>query len=117
MGEAPNLSNEERIILIKAARSILDQSGLESAPIICGTGTHSTRETIKLTKDAAEAGADYSIVIMSGYYTGALANDPIALRDFWVEVAENSPIPVIIYNCVHSFDLDPIYATDFFLRD
>jgi L-threo-3-deoxy-hexylosonate aldolase len=53
--------------------------------------------TIQLTKEAAEAGADFSIVIASGYYAGALSK--AALKKFFVDVADASPIPVMVYNC------------------
>ncbi len=99
MGEAPHLSHSERITVIKAARKALDDTGFASMPIIAGTGAGSTRETIELSKEAAEAGADYAIVICSGYFAGALANNKKALKAFWTEVAAKSPIPVIIYNC------------------
>lgn len=99
MGEAPHLSHSERITLIKAARQALDDAGFTTMPIIAGTGAGSTRETIELSKEAAEAGADYAIVICSGYFAGALANNKNALKAFWTEVAANSPIPVVIYNC------------------
>ncbi|TFK87008.1 dihydrodipicolinate synthetase [Polyporus arcularius HHB13444] len=98
MGEAPHLSHSERIAVIKAARNALDDAGFTSMPIIAGTGAGSTRETIELSKEAAEAGADYAIVICSGYFAGALANNKKALKAFWTEVAAKSPIPVIIYN-------------------
>lgn len=64
------------------------------------SGSGSTRETIKLTKQAAEAGADAAIVIPSGYYAGALGRD--ALKKFSVDVAEAADIPVMIYNCESS---------------
>lgn len=101
MGEAHHLTHSERTILITAARRALDQAGLTTVPIIAGTGAGSTRETVELSKAAALAGADYAIVIASGYYAGALAGNREALRAFWTEVAEKSPIPVIIYNCTH----------------
>ncbi|KAF9052869.1 hypothetical protein BJ165DRAFT_1413243 [Panaeolus papilionaceus] len=98
MGEAIHLSHSERIKLIHAARRALDSAGLTHVPIIAGTGAGSTKETIELTYEAATAGADYSIVITSGYFAGALAGNRAALKAFFVEVAEKSPIPVIIYN-------------------
>jgi len=98
MGEALHLTHSERVTLIKATRAALDEAGLTQIPIIAGTGTGSTRETVELTKEAAAAGADYSIVIASGYYAGALAGDKKALKAFWTEVSEKSPIPVLIYN-------------------
>ena len=103
MGEAHHLSHSERVTLIKAARQALDEAGLTTVPIIAGTGAGSTRETIELCKEAAEAGADYCIVIASGYFAGVLANNRKALKAFWTEVAAKSPIPVIIYNCASSF--------------
>ncbi|KAI0743441.1 dihydrodipicolinate synthetase [Daedaleopsis nitida] len=98
MGEAHHLSHTERATLIKAARHALDEAGFPKMPIIAGTGAGSTRETIELSKEAAAAGADYAIVICSGYFAGALANNRQALKAFWSEVAAKSPIPVIIYN-------------------
>lgn len=99
MGEAHHLSREERSLLVKAARSALDsaQPPLSDVPIIAGTGTGSTKETLVLCKDAAEAGADAVIVITSGYYAGAI--DTLALKTYYTEIADKSPIPVVIYNC------------------
>ena len=99
MGEGIHLSNSDRIALIKATREALDEIGFTGVPIIVGTGAGSTRETIQLSKSAAEAGADYVIVITPGYFAGALAGNRVALKAFFTEVAEKSPIPVIIYNC------------------
>jgi L-threo-3-deoxy-hexylosonate aldolase len=98
MGEAIHLSHAERVTLIKAARKALDNAGFEHTPIIAGTGAGSTRETVELCEAAAEAGADYAIAIASGYFAGALAGSPKALKAFWTEIAAKSPIPVLIYN-------------------
>ena len=98
-GEASHLTHEERVVLIKTARRTLDDAGLETMPIIAGTGTGSTRETLELTKEAAETGADYAIVIISGYFAGALANNKKALKAYWKEISEKSPIPIMMYNC------------------
>ncbi|KAB5596489.1 Dihydrodipicolinate synthetase family protein [Ceratobasidium theobromae] len=96
MGEAHHLTPEERVILIHAAREALDSVGLTTVPVIAGTGIGSTKGTIELTRQAAEAGADYSIVIASGYYAGGLNNE--SLTRFFLDVAAASPIPVIVYN-------------------
>lgn len=66
MGEAHHLSPSERITLITSSRKALDDAGLTEVPIIAGTGVGSTRETIELSKQAAEAGADCAIVISPG---------------------------------------------------
>ncbi|PIL23986.1 hypothetical protein GSI_13737 [Ganoderma sinense ZZ0214-1] len=115
MGEAHHLSHDERATLIKVTRKALDDAGYTDVPIIAGTGAGSTRETIQLSKEAATAGADYAIVIASGYFAGALANNRKALKAFWSEVAEESPIPVIIYNypgAAGGIDLDSDLITE-----
>ncbi|KAJ7285755.1 hypothetical protein C8J57DRAFT_1285710 [Mycena rebaudengoi] len=98
MGEAIHLSHDERLTLIRSARKALDVAGFADVPTIAGTGAASTRETIELTAAAAAAGADYAIVIASGYFAGVLAGNPGALKAYFKEVAEKSPIPVILYN-------------------
>ena len=99
MGEAIHLSHSERVKLIQVARKVLNNASLNHIPIIAGTGAGSTRETVELTLQAARAGADYAIVIASGYFAGTLGNDREALKAFWTEIADRSLIPVIIYNC------------------
>lgn len=99
MGEAIHLSRAERVTLVQIARKTLDRVGLTHMPVIAGTGAGSTRETLELTKEAAAAGADYVLVIASGYFAGALAGNQEALKAYWVEVSEKSPVPVMIYNC------------------
>ena len=106
MGEAHHMSHSERVELIKGARKALDDAGFTDLHVIAGTGAGSTRETIQVTQEAAEAGADYAIVIASGYFAGALANNRPALKAFFGEVAEKSPIPVIIYNCAPSCPIE-----------
>lgn len=96
MGEATHLSHAERVGLIQAGRKALDNAGCSHVPIIVGTGAGSTRETVELTNEAAAAGADYALVIASGYFAGALTRG--ALKDYWVEVSQKSSIPVMIYN-------------------
>ncbi|TRM56242.1 hypothetical protein BD626DRAFT_414481 [Schizophyllum amplum] len=115
MGEAHHMSHAERIEVIKAARKALDDIGLHTMPVIAGTGAGSTRETIQVTQEAAEAGADYAIVITSGYFAGALANNRPALKAFFKDVSESSPIPVMIYNfpaAAGGIDLDSDIITE-----
>ena len=99
MGEAHHLSHSERTTLIRSAREALDAAGLNHVPIISGIGAGATREAIQFAHEAAEAGADAVIAILSGYYAGVLASDRAALKAYWTEVAAASPVPVIIYNC------------------
>ncbi|KAL4875884.1 hypothetical protein BJY04DRAFT_223628 [Aspergillus karnatakaensis] len=98
MGEAVHLSRTERVGLIEAARSALNEIHLDEVPVVAGAGAPSTRESIDLCREAAAAGADYVMVIPPGYYAGALQSDSTAIRNFFVDIAKASPVPVIVYN-------------------
>lgn len=54
------------------------------------------KETIRHSKEAAAAGADMVIVITPGYFSGAIAKDRQALKDFFTGVADESPVPVMV---------------------
>lgn len=97
-GEGLHLAHGERASLVHAVREALDMAGFLDFPIIVGTGGGSTRETLVLCEEAATAGADAVIVITPGYFAGVLANHRRALKAFYVEVAEKSALPVLIYN-------------------
>lgn len=99
MGEAVHLSHAERQVLITTTRSALDDAGLTNVPVVAGVGASSTRETIELAREAADAGADFVMVIPPGYYAGPLqAGGGEALRGFFLDVAAASRVPVILYN-------------------
>jgi 4-hydroxy-2-oxoglutarate aldolase len=91
-GEFPYLTFEEKVQMIAAVRAELP-SGKK---VIAGTGCESTKETIQLTKEAAQAGADAVLVITPCYFKGSM--NEAALTQHYLTVAENSPIPVLLYN-------------------
>lgn len=68
----------------------------ERKHIIIGTGGNCIEHTFKLNKLAAECGADAVLVVTPFYYKGAM-NDT-ALENYYTTVADQSPIPVVIYN-------------------
>jgi dihydrodipicolinate synthase/N-acetylneuraminate lyase len=94
--EAVALSKEEKGQLIDAAREVLDQNGFQSVPLLVGTSAQSTREIIELSQHAAEHGGDYIVVLPPSYFSRNMTED--ALEDFYVEVANASPLPLIIYS-------------------
>jgi 4-hydroxy-2-oxoglutarate aldolase len=63
-------------------------------PVVAGVGAASTRESIDLSREAAAAGADFVMVIPPGYYAGALLSDPSSIKQFFIDIAEESPVPV-----------------------
>jgi 4-hydroxy-2-oxoglutarate aldolase len=74
----------------------LNDNGFSHVLVIAGTGAQSTRETKKLCKDAAEAGASHVLVLTPSTWPPQMTVDNI-LR-FHREVADASPIPTMIYN-------------------
>jgi 4-hydroxy-tetrahydrodipicolinate synthase len=90
-GECPTLTDGETVELLRAVRAELGEETL----LVCGTGTNDTRHSCELTKAAAAAGADASLVV-APYY-----NKPNAagLRAHFESVAAAVPeLPMVMYN-------------------
>lgn len=90
-GEAVLLDREERRAAVAAARGVISEAHL----LVAGTGAESTRRTLRLTLDAAEAGADAVLVQPPAFYRSAMT--PGVLRDHYRAVADTSPVPVVLY--------------------
>lgn len=99
-GEQVMLSEKEKTEAIAAAREALPEGRL----LLAGTGCQSTRETISLTKAAAAAGAHAVLVLNPFYYKGNMNQDEL-VRHYY-DVAEASPVPVLVYNMPGNTGLD-----------
>ncbi len=91
-GEYVYLSEEEK-------RRVVDsvvQSAADEMLIIAGTGCESTAETLRLTEDCAELGAHAALVVTPQYYAGRMSES--ALMKHYSELADQSPIPILLYN-------------------
>jgi 4-hydroxy-2-oxoglutarate aldolase len=64
--------------------------------IIAGTGCESTAETLRLTEDCAKLGAHAALVVTPQYYAGRMRES--ALMTHFSELADQSPIPILLYN-------------------
>lgn len=84
--------------MTEVSRAALDKEGFNSVPLLVGTGAGSAKETIKLCKEAKEAGADAAIVIHPGYFAFAMGKQRQAVKDYFISVLDKSPLPVMIYN-------------------
>jgi 4-hydroxy-2-oxoglutarate aldolase len=91
-GEAVHLSLEERSQLLEISRGLIPENRL----LIVGTGCQSTRQTIALSKRAADVGADAVLVLPPHYYRGRMTLE--ALTRHFHAVADTLSIPVILYN-------------------
>ncbi len=91
-GEAALLDAGEQRRLVAIAREAMTNG----AWLIVGTGGESTRETIALTRAAADQGADAVLVRPPSYY--AAGTTPSSLLSHFRAVADASSVPVLIYN-------------------
>ena len=89
-GEAPTLSDEEKLELFRRCKEYVGSDML----IIAGTGSNSTEHTVYLSKEAEKAGVD-ALLVVSPYYNKAT---PDGLVAHYLSVAHAVRIPVIIYN-------------------
>src|SRR5699024_6916213 len=62
-GESPTLTKEEKIEVYKHVVEVVNKR----VPVIAGTGSNNTSESIALTKEAAACGVD-GIMLVSPYY-------------------------------------------------
>jgi 4-hydroxy-tetrahydrodipicolinate synthase len=87
-GESPTLSHEEHGRVIEA--TVENSKGM----VIAGTGSNSTWEAVKMSKDAEEAGAHVSLQVCPYY------NKPSqeGLFRHFGAVAEAIDIPIMLYN-------------------
>lgn len=89
-GESATLSHAEHKRVVEIC---IDQVK-KRVPVIAGTGSNNTAESLDLTKHAQGAGADYALMI-TPYY-----NKPTqeGLYQHYKTVATQTKIPIIVYN-------------------
>jgi 4-hydroxy-2-oxoglutarate aldolase len=91
-GEYVSLSEKEKRTVV----DIVVQSAAKEMLIIAGTGCESTVETLRLTEDCAKLGAHAALVVTPHYYAGRMGE--AALVKHYSEVADHSPLPILLYN-------------------
>lgn len=91
-GEAPLLGEDEARKVVGWLRDVVP----DDRWLIAGTGRESTRATVAACRGAAEEGADAVLVRPPAYYTPAITQTVIL--DHFRRVADESPIPVLLYN-------------------
>ena len=89
-GESPTLSVEEKESLFTFAVKAVNKR----VPVIAGTGTFSTKETVKLTRMAERVGAD-GIMLVAPYYNKP---DQKGMYAHFSHVAGETSLPVMLYN-------------------
>lgn len=102
-GESPTLSHKEHDRVIEIVVSV----AAGRVPVIAGTGSNSTKEAVRLTQNAAKAGADAALVV-TPYY-----NKPNqeGLYQHYRALSDCSDIPIFIYNIPGRCVIDMSVAT------
>ncbi len=89
-GEAPTLSDDEKLELFRRAK---DHVG-DAMTVIAGTGSNDTAHTVELSRAAQEEGAD-ALLVVSPYYNKPT---PAGLYAHYLSIAHAVSIPIILYN-------------------
>ena len=89
-GEASTLSDDEHRDAISFAAKV----AAGRVPVIAGTGSNDTEYALDLTRCACEAGAD-AVLSVTPYYNKATQK---GLYQMYTRIAEESTVPVILYN-------------------
>jgi 4-hydroxy-2-oxoglutarate aldolase len=90
--ETAYLNEDEKLELIKIAAS----TRKPGKNLLVGSGMESLRETVTLTNKAAKLGCDAALVLTPSYYNANMTSE--AMISFFTQLADNSDIPVLIYN-------------------
>ncbi|MBA7599273.1 4-hydroxy-tetrahydrodipicolinate synthase [subsurface metagenome] len=89
-GESPTLLREEELRLFSEVKSAIGERGT----VIAGTGSNSTAEALKTTKEAERIGVDACLLVVPYY------NKPTqeGLYQHFKAIAESTSLPCILYN-------------------
>jgi 4-hydroxy-tetrahydrodipicolinate synthase len=87
-GESPVLSEAEKLDLWRAVAEAV------TVPVVAGTGTNDTRETVHLTRRAAEAGVD-AVLVVTPYYSRPAQS---GLYEHFAAAAAATALPVVLYD-------------------
>lgn len=89
-GEFSQMSTEERMEVAEFSVNYVDQR----VPVLIGTGSPSTRESVHLSKHAQKIGADGVVVINPYYWKISDSN----LFSYFSVIAKSIDLPMILYN-------------------
>jgi 4-hydroxy-tetrahydrodipicolinate synthase len=106
-GEAPTLTDAERIDLFAAAVEVAHEHG---GTVIAGTGTYSTAHSVHLTRDAHGVGVD-GFLVVTPYYNKPPPRGIVAHFDAIAAVTDK---PIVVYNIPSRvvLNLEPETLTD-----
>jgi len=86
------LDERERESLVEWARPHVAGDRL----LLAGVGAESTRTALMYAERAAERGVDAVLVVAPHYFGSAMTDE--ALRGHYLRIADESTVPVVLYN-------------------
>jgi 4-hydroxy-tetrahydrodipicolinate synthase len=89
-GEPSSLTTDERTELVRVAVEVV----AKRVPVVAATGSQSFAETVELTKQAENVGAD-AILVVTPYYCKPSQR---GLVEYFVSVAQRTALPFLIYH-------------------
>lgn len=91
-GEYKSLTDNEKL---KVFETVVKHTS-SNIVIMAGTGGESTKKTIEMTRAVAEMGAELVSLLMPHFFAKKMTDDVLA--SYILDVAEASPVPVVLYN-------------------
>ncbi|TFB08331.1 dihydrodipicolinate synthase family protein [Candidatus Atribacteria bacterium MT.SAG.1] len=91
-GEFRSLTDEESIKIIAVYQKYISSG----KTLIAGVMRESAKATIEFIKKIADKGVDFATILAPHYFVNYMTNE--ALIKYYTTIADQSPIPVMIYN-------------------
>jgi 4-hydroxy-tetrahydrodipicolinate synthase len=88
-GEGPTLSHDEKLRLFAEVKQAVG-----ATPVIAGTGTYNTAESVELSREAERAGVD-GLLLVTPYYNRPSQQ---GLERHFKAIASATALPCILYN-------------------
>ncbi len=89
-GESPTISHDEHMSIVQRCVDVVKGR----IPIIAGSGSNSTREAIKLSHHAKDAGVDANLIVTPYYNKPTQAG----LYEHFRAIHDDTNLPIVIYN-------------------
>lgn len=89
-GESPTTTDAEKTALVRAVRETVG----DTASVVAGVGSASTRHTVELARAAEQAGAD-GLLVVTPYYSRPPQD---AIEAHFLTVADATALPVMLYD-------------------
>lgn len=89
-GESPTLSHDEKVSFFKHVVRVVNKR----VPVIAGTGSNNTSESVVLTEEATRCGVD-GIMLVAPYYNKPSQN---GMYEHFKTIADATDLPIMLYN-------------------